>query len=75
MDEYIHSRLVHFATLDVEGAEYGILNELKYGGIFDEAGVIFCQVPYARFSQIDFFHIKTFTKLRPRSKSLAPSWR
>ncbi len=44
MDKFLHSRLVHFATLDIEGAEYGILEELKYGGVFDRAGVVFCQV-------------------------------
>ncbi len=43
MDTYVRSRLVHFATLDIEGAEYGILDELKYGGVFDKAGVVFFQ--------------------------------
>uniref|UniRef100_A0A914WYL2 Methyltransferase FkbM domain-containing protein n=1 Tax=Plectus sambesii TaxID=2011161 RepID=A0A914WYL2_9BILA len=44
LDLRIGSRLIHFATLDIEGYEYAILNALKFGKKFDKAGVSFCQI-------------------------------
>jgi len=44
LDRHLHSRLVHFATLDIEGGEYGILQQLKYDAIFERNGVVFCQL-------------------------------
>uniref|UniRef100_A0A914XJU9 Methyltransferase FkbM domain-containing protein n=1 Tax=Plectus sambesii TaxID=2011161 RepID=A0A914XJU9_9BILA len=44
LDEYIGSRLVHFATLDIEGFEYKILDSLKHGKPIESTGVRFCQI-------------------------------
>jgi hypothetical protein len=44
MEKYVRSHLVHFATLDIERVEYGILDELKYGGVFDKEGIVFCRI-------------------------------
>jgi len=57
LDEFVHSRLIHFATLDIEGVEYPILNELKYGGVFDEAKVIFCQIDVELHFGVESRHI------------------
>ncbi len=42
--DYIGTTLIEFSTLDIEGAEFPILNALKYGGELANAGVVFCQV-------------------------------
>jgi len=58
LDEYLHTRLIHFATLDIEGAEYQILNELKYGGVFDQRDVTFCQIDVElHFGDVTVKHI------------------
>uniref|UniRef100_A0A914W3X3 Methyltransferase FkbM domain-containing protein n=1 Tax=Plectus sambesii TaxID=2011161 RepID=A0A914W3X3_9BILA len=44
LDDHVGSRLVHFATLDIEGFEYPILDALKHGKPIESTGVRFCQI-------------------------------
>ncbi len=44
LDEYVHSRIVHFATIDIEGAEYELIDALRNKQNLDKEGIIFCQV-------------------------------
>lgn len=42
--QYVGTTIIEFATLDIEGAEFPILEALKFDGRLTNAGVIFCQV-------------------------------
>uniref|UniRef100_A0A914YDL5 Methyltransferase FkbM domain-containing protein n=1 Tax=Panagrolaimus superbus TaxID=310955 RepID=A0A914YDL5_9BILA len=46
LDEYIHSRFVHYLTIDIEGFEYKILEQLVGNGKFtkEKSGIVFCQI-------------------------------
>uniref|UniRef100_A0A914VKT7 Methyltransferase FkbM domain-containing protein n=1 Tax=Plectus sambesii TaxID=2011161 RepID=A0A914VKT7_9BILA len=44
LDDNVGSRLIHFATLDIEGFEYPIIDALKYGKPIESTGVRFCQI-------------------------------
>lgn len=44
LDKHIGSRLISFATLDIEGFEYTILDAFKYEQPIDTSDVQFCQV-------------------------------
>ena len=35
LDNYVHTRHIDFATLDIEGFEYNLLLGFLYGGVFD----------------------------------------
>jgi hypothetical protein len=44
LDEYIGSRLIQFATMDIEGFEYSIMQAFEYAQPIHESNVKFCQV-------------------------------
>uniref|UniRef100_A0A914QP01 Methyltransferase FkbM domain-containing protein n=1 Tax=Panagrolaimus davidi TaxID=227884 RepID=A0A914QP01_9BILA len=46
LDKYIHSRFVHYLTIDIEGFEYKILEQLVGSGNLTEekTGIVFCQI-------------------------------
>ena len=61
LDKYVGTRLVHYMTIDIEGFEYGILEELLRGKILAEQGIAFCQVRI----QICLFKSYKFFRLMP----------
>ena len=44
LDQHVHSRLIHFATMDIEGYEYVLMKAMLRGGPFHDAGLVFCQL-------------------------------
>lgn len=44
LDDYLGTRVVQFATLDIEGNEYHILDKLRNGEILQKKKVVFCQL-------------------------------
>uniref|UniRef100_A0AC34GCZ4 Methyltransferase FkbM domain-containing protein n=1 Tax=Panagrolaimus sp. ES5 TaxID=591445 RepID=A0AC34GCZ4_9BILA len=45
LDEYLHTRFVHYLTIDIEGFEYRILEALvSSNGKFVNEGITFCQI-------------------------------
>ena len=45
LDKYLGQRLVHFITIDLEGFEYSILEELfDNNGKLSKQGIVFCQI-------------------------------
>jgi len=44
LDQYVNARILHFATLDIEGGEIEILRSLQKGELLDKEKVIFCQM-------------------------------
>jgi hypothetical protein len=44
--EYVGTTIIDFATFNIDGAEFPILEALQLDGRLTNAGVIFCQVGY-----------------------------
>uniref|UniRef100_A0AC34F6Y5 Methyltransferase FkbM domain-containing protein n=1 Tax=Panagrolaimus sp. ES5 TaxID=591445 RepID=A0AC34F6Y5_9BILA len=44
MDEFMHSRFLHYLTIDIEGLEYLILQELVNNGKFAQDNITICQI-------------------------------
>ena len=44
LDNYVGQRLVHYMTIDIEGFEYSILNEILLGRKLASQGIAFCQI-------------------------------
>lgn len=42
--KYIGTLTIEFATMDIEGVEFSILEALQYDGRLTTAGLTFCQV-------------------------------
>uniref|UniRef100_A0A914E1V9 Methyltransferase FkbM domain-containing protein n=1 Tax=Acrobeloides nanus TaxID=290746 RepID=A0A914E1V9_9BILA len=52
LDRFLHTRTVHYMTIDIEGFEYSILNELLPGKAFAKQNVTFCQIDAELHSDI-----------------------
>lgn len=50
VDKYVGSRLIHYATMDIGGFEYSILDALKYRMPIEVMGVEFCQIDAELYS-------------------------
>uniref|UniRef100_A0A914CF20 Methyltransferase FkbM domain-containing protein n=1 Tax=Acrobeloides nanus TaxID=290746 RepID=A0A914CF20_9BILA len=46
LDEYVKSRIIHFAIFDIEGMENLLLDELVYGGKLYMEKIVFCQIDW-----------------------------
>ncbi|KAE9549372.1 hypothetical protein FO519_007416 [Halicephalobus sp. NKZ332] len=44
LDEFIGTRKIHYMTIDIEGFEYSILEQLPNGRTLAEQGIVFCQI-------------------------------
>uniref|UniRef100_A0A7E4W9A2 Methyltransf_21 domain-containing protein n=1 Tax=Panagrellus redivivus TaxID=6233 RepID=A0A7E4W9A2_PANRE len=44
LDRYLGTRFVHYATIDIEGAEYAILKALLSGNALYNEGIVVCQI-------------------------------
>ena len=44
LDEFLRTRFIHYLTINIEGFEYKVLEELVGDGRFAKAGVTFCQI-------------------------------
>lgn len=44
MDNFVHSRFLHYLTIDIEGYEYIILESLIGTGKFAKENITFCQI-------------------------------
>ncbi len=44
VEKYISTKTIDFVTMDLEGAEFPILDALKYDGHLTKVGVVICQV-------------------------------
>ena len=44
LDSYVGQRLVHYMTIDIEGFEYSILNEILPGRKLASQEISFCQI-------------------------------
>ena len=66
LDKYINQRLVHFATIDLGGFEYTILEELFDNlGNLSRQGVVFCQIE-AELHQLKEEHPSALKRLVER---------
>jgi hypothetical protein len=55
LDEYIGSKIIHFASFDIEGMEQFLIEGLIFNGTLTRQGVIFCQVKKALFENFETF--------------------
>uniref|UniRef100_A0A914DMI0 Methyltransferase FkbM domain-containing protein n=1 Tax=Acrobeloides nanus TaxID=290746 RepID=A0A914DMI0_9BILA len=46
LDEYVGSRIIHFATFDIEGYEKKLIDGIMYQGNITKNNVIFCQIDW-----------------------------
>ncbi|VDM37728.1 unnamed protein product [Toxocara canis] len=44
LDKYVGSRFIHFTTMDIEGFEYRILDQMEEGRYIHNQSVTFCQL-------------------------------
>ncbi|KAE9551070.1 hypothetical protein FO519_005707 [Halicephalobus sp. NKZ332] len=44
LDRFIGQRIVHYMTIDIEGFEYSILEQLLEGKLLSRQGIVFCQI-------------------------------
>uniref|UniRef100_A0AC34G4X6 Methyltransferase FkbM domain-containing protein n=1 Tax=Panagrolaimus sp. ES5 TaxID=591445 RepID=A0AC34G4X6_9BILA len=43
LDKFLQTRVIHYLTIDIEGFEFSILQELLQGRILQKQGIVFCQ--------------------------------
>ncbi|KAE9547362.1 hypothetical protein FO519_009424 [Halicephalobus sp. NKZ332] len=68
LDEYVGQRLVHFVTIDLEGFEYSILEELMTnGGKLSRQGIVFCQID----AELHYFNEEHAAALRRLMKTVS----
>lgn len=44
LDKFVKTRFIQYMTIDIEGFEFGILEELLTGKELHKQGIVFCQV-------------------------------
>jgi len=68
LEKYVKYKFFHFVTMDIQGGEYQFLEELKYGGLFDVAGVVFCQL------EVKFYFDELISQIVGSSFNMAEFW-
>uniref|UniRef100_A0A914PDT5 Methyltransferase FkbM domain-containing protein n=1 Tax=Panagrolaimus davidi TaxID=227884 RepID=A0A914PDT5_9BILA len=49
LDKFLQTRIIHFMTIDIEGFEFNILQELLQNRILHNKGIVFCQASFSYF--------------------------
>ncbi|KAK0394986.1 hypothetical protein QR680_001045 [Steinernema hermaphroditum] len=57
LDQFVQTRLIHYATLDIEGFEFPILESMRTDGVIHKENVVLCQLDVELHNRIQGNHV------------------